>query len=475
MDANARQSGSGRIARAPAGRDIPAWGTQFPAIGAAMLAMSPAVGDIYAMYKRNIEIRVREALRDTPVVFLNGARQTGKTTLVRHLARERGDTVYVTLDDAAVLAAVAHDPAGFIGRLDGPAVLDEVQKAPALFPALKASVDRDRRPGRFLLTGSADVMMLPAVSESLAGRMEILTLRPLSQGELEGVRETFIDRLFAGPAFRAVRVAPLGLGLEERIVRGGFPEAVRRIAARRRAAWFGSYLTAILQRDVRDLAMIERLTDMPHLLALLAARTAGLLNMAELSRGTGIPHTTMKRYLALLQTTFLVQFVPAWSANLGKRLVKSPKVLFCDTGLATHLRGVEIGGMVEDRSRFGPLLENFVGIELSKIASWSDLAVKVYHYRTSSGREIDFIVEDRCGCVVAIEVKASATVKSDDFSAIRGLADALGPRFVNGVVLYTGDQVVPFGDRLTAVPVPMLWGGPAAVHEAVDERSDTEP
>ncbi|NOY81620.1 MAG: DUF4143 domain-containing protein [Kiritimatiellaeota bacterium] len=292
---------------------------------------------------------------------------------------------------------------------------------------------------------------------------------------MEGVRETFIDRLFAGPPFRVGRVVPPKPDIEERIVRGGFPEAVGRISARRRAAWFGSYLTAILQRDVRDLARIEGLSEMPHLLALLAARTAGLLNMAELSRATGIPHTTMKRYLALLQATFLVQFVPAWSANLGKRLVKSGKVLFCDTGLAAYLRGTDIGRLAEDRSWFGPLLENFVGIELFKNASWSDHDVTIYHYRTSSGREIDFLAEDRRGRVVTIEVKASATVKPDDFSAIRGLADALGSRFVNGVVLYTGEQVVPFGDRLTALPVPMLWADQASVEEMTQAGNDAEP
>ena len=415
------------------------------------------------MYKRNIETCIREALADTPVVFLNGARQTGKTTLVRDLARGMDGATYVTLDDAAVLAAVAHDPAGFIGRLDGTVVADEVQKVPELFPAIKASVDRDRRPGRFLLTGSADVLLLPTASESLAGRMEVLTLWPLSQGELEGVRETFIDRLFADAAFRVARMVSSDLLLEDRVVCGGFPEVVARAAGRRRAAWFGSYLTAILQRDIRDLARIEGLTEIPHLLALLAARTSGLLNVSELSRSAGIPHTTMKRYLALLQTTFLIRLVPAWSANLGKRLVKSPKVLLCDTGLAAHLAGIEREGLAADRSRFGPLLENFVGVELLKIASWSELDVKVYHYRTSSGREIDFLIEDRQGRVVAIEVKASATVKSGDFAAISSLADALGPRLVNGVVLYTGEQVVPFGERLTAVPISMLWSEQASV------------
>lgn len=410
------------------------------------------------MYRRYIQFRVQEAMADTPVVFVNGARQTGKTTLVRDLARGLGGATYVTLDDAAALAAVAHDPAGFIGRLGGPVVVDEVQKVPELFPAIKASVDCDRRPGRFLLTGSADVMMLPTVSESLAGRMEILTLWPLSQGELGGVYETFIDRLFSGEAFRVAGMAPSDPPLEDRVVRGGFPEVVAR-AGRRRVAWFGSYLTAILQRDVRDLARIEGLTEMPHLLALLAARISGLLNVSELSRSAGIPHTTMKRYLALLQTTFLLQLVPAWSANLGKRLVKSAKILLCDTGLAAHLTGTESDGLAADRSRFGPLLENFVGVELLKMRTWSDRDVELYHYRTSSGREIDFLAEDRGGRVVAIEVKASATVKADDFSAIRSLADVLGPRLVSGVVLYTGTQVVPFGERLTAVPIPMLWSG----------------
>ncbi|MFQ5780522.1 MAG: ATP-binding protein, partial [Nitrospiria bacterium] len=288
------------------------------------------------MYARNIESELYEALADTPVVLLNGARQTGKSTLVTRLA-EKLDASYVTLDDATTLAAATSDPVGFLKGMGQCVAVDEAQKAPALFPAIKILVDADRRPGRFLLTGSADVQMLPKVSESLAGRMEIKTLWPLSQGELLGCKECFMDGLFR------VTMPDLVEGdsndLAARVAKGGYPEAVQRAEGKRRDAWYAAYITAILQRDIRDLANIEGLTEMPRLLALLATRLGGLLNMSELSRASVIPHTTLKRYLALLEASFLMKPLPAWHTHLGKRLVKSPKIHLVDTGLAAHLTG----------------------------------------------------------------------------------------------------------------------------------------
>ena len=306
------------------------------------------------MLHRNVTPELRDALADTPVVLLNGARQTGKSTLARALAPDAfpgGPAAYVTLDDATALAAATDDPDGFVRGLDGPVILDEVQRAPELFRAVKAEVDRDRRPGRFLLTGSADVMLLPVASESLAGRMEVVTLWPLSQGEIEGRTERFVDAVFED----ALPPAPGSSGepVWTRLARGGYPEAAEREDARRRSRWFGSYVTTILQRDVRDLARIEGLSEMPRLLALVAARTATLLNVAELSRSSGLPASTLKRYLTLLQATFLVRELPAWSTNRSKRLVKSPKLLVADSGLAAHLVGFE-GGGVRARRTAGP-------------------------------------------------------------------------------------------------------------------------
>lgn len=408
------------------------------------------------MFTRHLSEKLDAALADTPVVLVNGARQTGKTTLARRLCETGSARRYLTLDDAATLAAAHADPSGFVVRLTGPVVIDEVQKAPALFPAIKIAVDAGRVPGRFLLTGSANVLALPRLSESLAGRMEILTLWPLSQGEIEGVREGFIDAIFAknepSPDFRAANRS----NILKRVAKGGYPEIQSR-DEERRDAWFASYVTTILQRDVRDLAQIEGLTAMPRLLSLLAARTMSLLNFAELSRSTAIPQSTLKRYLSLIETTFLAYTAPAWSGNLSKRLIKTPRLAFGDTGLAAHLSGFSEERMKEDPGRAGHLIENFVATELRKQAGWSRTRSTLFHYRTLSGQEVDFILESNSGKLAGIEVKASATVSAADFRGLRALKEATGKRFHRGVLLYAGSQALPFGRDLFAMPISSLW------------------
>ena len=405
------------------------------------------------MKRRHLQGQLERALADTPVVLVNGARQVGKTTLVRTIANRR----YVNLDDATVLAAAQSDPAGFLAGLEGPVVLDEVQKAPELFPAIKAAVDGKRRAGRFLLTGSTDVMLLPRLSESLAGRMEVLGLRPFSQGELEGRREGFVDAVFAR---RMGSSSPGDLSrrdLMERVVRGGYPEAQRRRSAARRTAWFGAYLTAIVQRDVRDLANIEGLSALPRLLGLLAARSAGTLNAADLSRAVALPLSTLKRYLALLSATFLVETVPAWSGNLGKRLVRAPRVYLSDSGLICSQLGLGVPRLAKEPGLFGPLLETFVMLELRKQLAWSRARPGLFHFRTQTGQEVDLVLEDPSGRLVGIEVKAGATARAEDFRGLRVLQEAVGSRFVRGIVLYTGPEPVSFGSRLVALPVESVW------------------
>jgi len=291
------------------------------------------------MFTRNLSSRVLAALADTPVVLLHGARQTGKSTLVQRLVSHDYRARYVTLDDPTVLAAARADPAGFLAALEGPVALDEVQRAPGLFLAIKAQVDRGRHAGRYLLTGSANVLMVPKLSESLAGRMEILTLWPLSQGEIEDHRENFVDVLFGHGSITLEEGTEGGSDLTTRMLRGGYPEACRRSTWARRRAWFDSYLATILQRDVRDLANIEGLAAMPRLLAFLAGRIGSLVNHAEVSRSLAMPQSTLKRYMVLLAATFLVHTVPPWSGSLGKRLVKSPKLYLIDTGLVASLLG----------------------------------------------------------------------------------------------------------------------------------------
>ena len=422
-----------------------------------------------------------DALRDTPVVYVQGARQSGKSTLVRAVAERRRPTRYLTLDTAGVLAAARNDPEGFVAALERPVVIDEAQRAPALALAIKAAVDADRRPGQFLLTGSASVLSLPALSESLAGRMELRTLWPFSQGELRGVRETFVDRIFAARLVTpdtppdtekslldrvctevdvAGRVFPpldTEKSLLDRVCTGGYPEIQTRARHARRLAWFDSYVDAILQRDVRDLARIERLSEMPRLLALLASRAGELLNTADLARMLQVPQTTLKRYLTLMETTFLVRLLPAWFSNLGKRLAKAPKLLLTDTGLLTHLIEADAGRLAGNRTLLGHVLENFVAMELIKQSGWSTRRCRLFHFRTAGGAEVDLVLEDRAGRLVGVEVKCAASVQRRDFRGLETLAALAGGRFVRGVVLCTGATAVPFGRNLFALPVSQLW------------------
>ena len=408
------------------------------------------------MIVRHAAARLRAALADRPVVLLHGARQTGKTTLVRALAGADHPARYVTFDALTALSAARHDPAGFLAGFDGPVVLDEVQRVPDLFVAIKAEVDRDREPGRFLLTGSANALLVPRLSESLAGRMEIVPLWPFSQGEIEGVVEGFVDAAY-GEAPPALVNAEGGAALAERVLRGGFPEAVSIGTADRRSAWFDAYVMTILGRDVRDLADIKGLAELPRLLSLVAARPMALLNYAELSRSAGLAQSTLKRYWALLEAVFLVRALRPWHANIGKRMVKSPKVLLGDSGLAAHLMAIDDVRLAKDRTLFGGLLESFVAMELTKQIGWSTAMPALYHFRTHEGGEVDLVLERRSGALVGIEVKSSATVTSTDFKGLRALADAAGRRFHRGIVLYTGAEVVPFGQRLHAVPIEALW------------------
>lgn len=408
------------------------------------------------MKERSIVQKIVVATRDTPIILLNGARQTGKSTLAKHLLDTGRFDRYLTLDDGITLAAAHHDPEAFIRNLREPTVIDEVQRAPELFRAIKAEIDRDRRPGRFLLTGSADVFLLPTLSESLAGRMEIFTLWPFSQGERDGLREKFIDSVFAD------RLPPLqpeegSASLMQRILTGGFPEAAERSDPDRRNAWFRSYITTILQRDIRDLANIEGLSMLPRLLSLLAARSASLLNYSEIARSSGLSQTTLKRYMALLMATFLVREIPAWSGNIGKRLIKAPKLLLTDTGLLASLIGIDELRIDAEPNLTGMLLETFVANELLKQISWSDTRPTLHHFRSQAGQEVDWVLEASDGTIVGIEVKGANRIEPRTFKGLELLAEERPEHFRRGIVLYGGDQVVPFTDTITALPVSALW------------------
>lgn len=406
------------------------------------------------MYSRHLAAGLREALADTPVVLIHGARQVGKTTLARAVGgRER---THLSLDQTAVLSAAQSDPDGFIGGLRGPVFIDEVQRAPELFRVIKHEVDQDRSPGRFLLTGSANVMALPTLSESLAGRMEICRLWPLSQAEIESSSGNLMDVLF-GDSPPSIVATDASRDLWERVLRGGYPEAVERVKPERRRRWFESYTDTILQRDIRDLANIEKLGEMPLLLKLLAARSSGILKYVDLASSLNLSVSSVKRYVTLLEQIFIVRVVPAWTKGRSARLAKSPKVHIGDSGLAASYLGVDLARLGADGSVRGGLLETFVVLELLKLAEVAETRVDVYHFRTDSGREVDAVLESADGRVVGIEVKAAKAVSSSDFDGLRKLQEVAGRAFHRGVVLHDGDQVVPFGERLCAVPVGGLW------------------
>jgi predicted AAA+ superfamily ATPase len=415
--------------------------------------------DNTAMLRRHLIDRLLDGLADTPAVLVNGARQTGKSTLVQSAELAGQNRQYLTFDDPGILAAAKRDPNGFVAGLNMPVTLDEVQHVPEIFPVIKAAIDRKRQPGQFLLTGSANVMLLPKLSESLAGRMEVLTIWPFSQGEIHGVRESFVDTLFSpNPVGWTGKTATVRRNeLLETVLAGGYPLAVARQNAARRDAWFQSYVMTMLQRDIRDLANIADVTAVPRLLSVVAARAGGLLNFADLSRSVALPQTTLKRYFALLEGTFLVQLLRPWARNLGKRVIQTPKVYLNDTGLLAYLLGATVDRLKAEGNLAGGVLENFVLMELRKQSTWSTTQPELFYWRTASGQEVDVVLEDRAGRVVGVEVKAAATLSSNDVRGLQALATAAGKHWVRGVVLYAGTEVIPFSANLHGVPISRLW------------------
>ncbi len=405
------------------------------------------------MYDRFAKLRIEEALADTRVVLISGPRQSGKTTLAIDIAVD--EIPFFTLDDATVLAAANGDPVGFLRGLNR-AVIDEIQRAPDLLLSIKTEVDRDKTAGRFLLTGSANLMTVPKVADSLAGRMEVVKLLPLSQAEIMGARSTFLDNAFAGLQ-PSVENIVLGDDLIEIVLAGGYPEAITREKWGRKQDWYQSYVDAIVQRDVRDVAQIEQLAIMPKLLNILAEHSGQLVNYSGIGGAVGLNHVTTQKYLGVFESLFIVHTLQPWFTNKLKRLTKTPKLHFLDAGLLAALRGISPDVVRKDKTSFGAVLETFVFSELQKIATWSEQRCSFSHYRDKDKNEVDIVLENRRGEVVGIEVKSSATVSSSDFSGMRKLADACGDKFIQGLVLYDHDQVVPFAENMFAAPLSSLW------------------
>lgn len=413
------------------------------------MTMSKSTGFV----SRRAEQAVATALTDTRVVLVEGPRQAGKTTLVRKFANDKRP--FLSLDDPVTLSNAKADPVGFIRNLQG-AVIDEIQRAPELMLIIKQSVDTNTSPGRFLLTGSANVMALPSIGDSLAGRIEIIELLPFAQAELRGQKGDVIDKFFSGEPLRTYD-AVVGRELADLVARGGYPEAVARDDERRRAKWFNDYVALILDRDVRDIATIEQLGKLPKLVQLLAEQSGQLSNHANIASALQLSRATVGRYIEILERMFLIDTLPPWFSNRISRLIKTPKHHFLDSGLLAALRRFRPAPPQADPDRFGPLLESFVASELRKLIGWSDRRITLSHFRTKEGDEVDFVLEDQQGRIVGIQVKASATLRRGDFSGLRKLEAAAGDKFVRGLVLHDHDSLRPVGEKISGVPVSVLW------------------
>lgn len=444
-------------------------------------------------FPRLAERRLAEALANSPVVLVQGPRQCGKSTLAQitcascsptpaegriawgsgqltsESTRQNRDYGYFSLDDPVTRDGARADPTGFVAALPERVILAEVQHVPELFSVIKMAVDRQRTPGRFLLTGSSNVFRLPRLSDSPAGRMRIVPLCPLSQCEIERRYEPgrwpaqtshrdagFLNALF-GDGFPMFQSECLGAQLAERIVAGGYPAALAQPTARHRTNWYRDYVETLVQRDVRDISRVRSLDVLPLLLRVAASQTARLFNLSSLAGSFERSRPTIEHYVTLLERLYLLERLPAWRSTRPKRQITSPKLHLTDTGLAAALLGVDAAALAADRALAGRLLETFVLQELRRQASWRNPPTDMFHFRDKDGAEVDIVIEQPSGALAGVTVKAAATVNSADFRGLRKLKTLACDRFVRGVVLYDGELSLPFGERLHAVPIARLW------------------
>jgi predicted AAA+ superfamily ATPase len=406
------------------------------------------------LYPRYIEPVLKAALADTPVVCLLGPRQVGKTTLVQQLKPKMD---YVSFDDQSLIMAAKNDPVGFVHGLPAPVILDEVQRVPELMPAIKSAVDNQRTPGRFLLTGSANLLLLPKVQESLAGRMEVVQLNPLSEMEKQRAKSSLLEALLAGDIKTSIS-AKHGIvqGIPEAICSGGYPEPNTRMTARARQ-WHKQYLNAIIQRDVKDIAAIRDENELSRLMELLAYRTASLLNITSLANDLSVDRATAEKYLTILDRLFLIRRLPAWHRNNAKRLIKTPKIHVIDSGLAAMLNRLTVEDWKTQSAEFGALLESFVVQQLICQAGWVDSDLVFSHYRDKDKAEVDLVIEQGRK-VWAVEVKRAASLQDNDGAGLARMAALTGKSFQGGILLYSGANCLSLKvDKCFAVPMSWLW------------------
>lgn len=407
------------------------------------------------LYHRHLAPRLKAALRDTPAILIHGPRQCGKTTLAKSVGAALNYT-YLTFDDDAILASAKSDPVGFVANLPNRVILDEVQRVPEIFTSIKSVIDKRRTAGQFILTGSANVLLVPNLSDSLAGRMGILRLHPLSECELNGHKPHFLQSLLRGK-FSSGVFEPLGSELARQITRGGFPDAIKRSTASRQRAWYRDYVETHIQRDVQDLSKIRSLHTLPKLIQFAASYTSSLLNVSDLAAPFELTRQTINDHVTLLERVFLVDLLPSWHRNHMSRLVKRPKLHLGDTGLACAIRGLDAKQLVSDKASFGAMLETFVLQELRRQSTVETDPVSFYHYRDRDDFEVDIVVEGHGNVVAGIEVKSAASVNSSDFRGLRKLKSSVGQQFAAGVVLYDGTATIRFERDLFAVPIRNLW------------------
>jgi predicted AAA+ superfamily ATPase len=409
-----------------------------------------------SLFARRIRPVVLEALRDARVTLIAGARQVGKTTLSVEIATKDHPMRTLTLDDNPTRAAALEDPTGFFAGLDPPVLIDEIQRAPDLLLEIKKAVDRDPTPGRFLLTGSANVLASKRVIDALTGRIDRIRMWPLAQTEIVGGQLNIVDELLAGRAPQVTGATVGRSAFSDVIATGGYPEALARTAGRSRERWFEDYIDTALERDLSELADARRADDMGRLLRLVASQSANLLSYRAVGRRLEMHHDTVQAYVSLLEQMFLVRRLPAWRPGIGARENSRPKVYICDPGMLAHLLGEDVERIEHDDQVTGKGCETLVACELLKHASWAKSTIRLYHYQRER-EDIDFVLENRAGDLAAVEVKATASLRPKDWKQLAALRDARGERFKSGIVVYSGEQTIPLSNKLWAVPYAGLW------------------
>ena len=406
------------------------------------------------MLQRLVEKRVIDALATNKVVLLCGPRQSGKTTLAEKIAGS--EKKILKLDNSTLSASARKDPVGFIEKNSGAFVLDEIQRVPELIPVIKSKVEGDNKSGKFLLTGSTNITTKPFVVDKLGKNIASVLLLPFSQSELQSGQGTFLDDIFHANYTQSDRLQ-IGDELINLVFDGGYPEALKRPNKKRRYAWYRNYVNDIIHHDVPEFTQLNYANELPKLLEIVAQYSGKIMNYSEIGSVLGLTHVTVQRYIDVLEQLFLVDTLPAWGTNFSDRFVKKPKQHLLDTGLLTSLRQITIENVSDDRTIFGPILETFVISEFRKLATWSKQGYRFFHLRDRNGNEVDIVAENLNHQIVGFEIKASSTVTNSDFKHLRRLAKITGKKFVQGIVLYDGEHVAPFGDKMVAVPLSHIW------------------